>query len=174
MPPALLEACVDSPMAAMAQAIVGEPLEFLSAKPVFKSSQVAFPSPWHQDTAYWRGCRKLSAWLALEPATIDNGCLRVIPGTQHEFIVHEQVTTAEGFGNRLPERLLPMHRSVDAIMATGDVVYFQDHTVHASHPNRSGQERWSLIPTWRPVGGEDTLDFWKVPVPVRARPDSLT
>ena len=40
---------------------------------------------WHRDRMQWqalfRSERAVSAWLALEPASVANGCVRVIPGS---------------------------------------------------------------------------------------------
>jgi len=38
---------------------------------------------WHQDSAYWGFDTEdvLTAWIALTGSTIDNGCLRVVPGS---------------------------------------------------------------------------------------------
>jgi non-heme Fe2+,alpha-ketoglutarate-dependent halogenase len=39
---------------------------------------------WHQDSTYW-GLSKpdiVTAWVAFTPSTIENGCMRVVPGTQ--------------------------------------------------------------------------------------------
>ena len=39
---------------------------------------------WHQDGAYWglNPPKVTTAWIALSPSTIENGCMRVMPGTQ--------------------------------------------------------------------------------------------
>ena len=45
--------------------------------------------PWHQDKSYWPGARSnpvITVWVALVDATIENGCLRVIPRTQHQGV----------------------------------------------------------------------------------------
>ena len=79
-------------------------VELLSCKPVLKSKKVAHSSPWHQDWEYWRGTPKVSAWVALDDAKVDNGCLRVIPGS-HRWgaIPHEQFRERIGFDNRIPD-----------------------------------------------------------------------
>jgi ectoine hydroxylase-related dioxygenase (phytanoyl-CoA dioxygenase family) len=167
LPPEILDACLEGPLAETAQDVTGEALEFLSAKPVFKSREVRFASPWHQDAAYWRGCRKVSAWIALEPAGVANGCLRVIPGLHHDFLEHDAFRTPQGFDNRLAEEKLPVTSAVDVVLDTGDVAFFSDHLPHGSHPNLSGRDRWSLIPTWRPAGGVEVSGIWKTPIKLR-------
>ena len=63
-------------------------VEFLSAKPVLKTGKVEFASPWHQDWMYWRGSTKISVWLAVDDATEENGCLKVLPGSHRHELVH--------------------------------------------------------------------------------------
>ena len=45
--------------------------------------------PWHQDKSYWPGAMSnpvITVWIALVDATIENGCLRIIPRTQSEAV----------------------------------------------------------------------------------------
>ena len=42
------------------------------------------PTPWHQDCAYWIDLpdrRAASCWIALDDATVDNGCMWFVPGS---------------------------------------------------------------------------------------------
>ncbi|MEI6432184.1 MAG: phytanoyl-CoA dioxygenase family protein, partial [bacterium] len=41
------------------ESVIGSDILFLSDKVVFKSSDVRFASPWHQDWHYWKGAHKL-------------------------------------------------------------------------------------------------------------------
>ena len=51
---------------------------------------------WHQDLTYWGLSRddQVSMWLALSPATAENGCMRMIPGS-HVHGRCEHVATAD-------------------------------------------------------------------------------
>jgi chlorinating enzyme len=43
--------------------------------------------PWHQDIHFWHEpIITISAWLALTPATVANGCIEVIPATHKQEI----------------------------------------------------------------------------------------
>ena len=46
----------------------------------------ANPTSWHLDTPFWSFSdrRALSIWVALDDATLENGCLYFIPGTFHQ------------------------------------------------------------------------------------------
>ena len=158
----------DPRMAAILRPLIGPRIEFLSAKPVFKSPSVHFASPWHQDQAYWGGATKWSAWIALEDATKENGCLRVVPGSHQRRWDHDSVKDAKGFTNRISDGDLKGERMSDVEMKQGDVLVFHDRLLHSSHPNRSGRERWSFIPTYRNADVPDTSTVWTTSKPMGA------
>ena len=160
IPPLFESISCDPRMTAILRPLIGSRIEFLSAKPVFKSPTVHFASPWHQDQAYWGGATKWSAWIALEDATIENGCLRVIPGSHRRMRDHASVGDARGFTNRIADDELEGERMLDVEMAQGDVLVFHDRLLHSSHPNRSGRERWSFIPTYRNADVPDSSAVW--------------
>ncbi len=140
--------------------LLGPRPEFLSVKPVYKSARVSFASPWHQDRAYWGGSVKLSFWIALDPCTEENGCLKVIPGSHRQFLEHGKYELGK-FENRIREELLADQPVLSVEMQPGDALIFHDLLVHGSHPNRSGRDRWSLIPTYRDGATPDASKVWK-------------
>ena len=166
IPPLFASISCDLRMAAILQPLIGPRIEFLSAKPVFKSPSVHFASPWHQDQAYWGGATKWSAWIALEDATKENGCLRVVPGSHQRRWDHDSVKDAKGFTNRISDGDLKGERMSDVEMKQGDVLVFHDRLLHSSHPNRSGRERWSFIPTYRNADVPDTSTVWTTSKPM--------
>lgn len=155
-------------------------IELLSCKPVSKSKKVAHPSPWHQDWVYWFGAPKVSAWIALDNATIDNGCLRVIPGS-HKFglVPHEQFQERIGFDRRIPddvvESLCQKHQCtvVDVPIPAGHAIIFSDLLLHSSNANVTGADRYSLIPTYRDQAAKDESRVWKCGASFSAETDAF-
>lgn len=152
--------------------IWGPDIGFLSDKVVFKSRQVEFASPWHQDWSYWKGTHKISIWIPLEDATEQNGCLMLIPGSHKEIYDHDKMVDAEtrgGFGNRLDLAKLGLDREpVVAPIPAGSGILFHDLTLHASLPNKTGAERPALIITYRNLAEED-LDYPSLAASFRVR-----
>ena len=142
-----------------AKSILGPNIEFLSAKPVIKSGATRTASPWHQDYPYWGGSNKISAWIALEPATPANGCLRVVKGG-HQRPLEHQVSVGEEFGSRLDPENLPEGEIVDCVMEPGDALFFSDLLPHSSYENPEGIPRWSMIPTYRNADEPDSSTLW--------------
>ena len=145
--PVFARAAADPRVVGVLQAILGADVEFLSDKVVFKSSVEDQASPWHQDYPYWRGGHKVSIWIACDPATPENGCLKLLPGSHRAEVHHDHVRSQKGFGNRVEG--LDESRAISAPLPAGGAVFFHDLTLHASHPNRSGADRWAVITTYR-------------------------
>ena len=146
--------------------LIGETPEFLSVKSVFKSAEKRFPSPWHQDWFYWNGSPKLSAWIALDEATEENGCLRVMPGTHSRVFPMVKTKTGTGFERQIPSSELKGLPIQTVPVGVGDVIFFHDLAVHGSHENRSGGDRWSLIATYRDRSEPDESTVWNSTLPL--------
>lgn len=148
-------------MTAILQQLIGPDVEFLSFKAVFKNAKTSFPSPWHQDWAYWGGSTKISVWIALDDATPENGCLQLIPGTHRQVIEMQEIEDGKGFGRRITEDQVAGMPIVTVPVPRGAGIFFHDLALHASCPNLNGQDRWSIIPTYRNAAEKDSSTVWK-------------
>ena len=145
------------------ESVIGSDILFLSDKVVFKSSDVRFASPWHQDWHYWKGAHKLSVWIALDPTSTENGCLKMLPGSHKSIAVHDgSAPEGEGFGHRLNPDAVDENEAFIAECNVGDAVLFHDLTLHASFPNISGEDRIALISTYRNAAEPDFAYDWAV------------
>jgi len=139
--------------------LIGPNIMFWSDKVVFKAEDVAENTPWHQDWAYWHGCHKLNAWVALDDVDPANGCLKLVPGSHGWATEHDGVAApGAGFGHRVDPRHIDEAQVVTAAVPAGSVVIFHDLTLHASYPNTSGRERWAAICTYKDAQADD-LDY---------------
>ncbi|MFN8442549.1 MAG: phytanoyl-CoA dioxygenase family protein [Caldilineaceae bacterium] len=143
------------------QQLIGPDVEFLSFKAVFKNAKTNFPSPWHQDWAYWGGSAKISAWIALDDATPENGCLQLIPGTQRQVIEMKEVEDVKGFVRRITDDQVAGMPIATVPVPRGAGIFFHDLALHASCPNVNGQDRWSIIPTYRNAAEKDSSTVWQ-------------
>jgi ectoine hydroxylase len=106
---------------------------------------------WHQDYGYWynNGCLfpdMLSAAIAIDPATRENGCLQFLRGSHLcGRIEHGRVGGQTGADMGRVEALLGRLDHVYAEMAAGDTVFFHANTLHASAANLSGKPRNVLL-----------------------------
>src|SRR5438105_1482763 len=70
----------------LVEPLIGPNIALWSSHFISKDPYTGRATPWHEDSAYWKG--RLSAydnivtiWLAIDRSTQENGCMRVIPGT---------------------------------------------------------------------------------------------
>jgi ectoine hydroxylase len=116
-----------------------------------KEPKVGGAWEWHQDYGYWyqNGCLfpdMASVYIALDPATKENGCLQLIPGS-HLLGRIEHGRFGEQTGAD-PERTDAIEARVEKIyaeMQAGDGLYFHSLTLHKSDANLSENPRWGLL-----------------------------
>ena len=102
---------------------------------------------WHQDATYW-GLNKLSvttAWIALSPATLESGCMKMLPGSQEwEPLPHKDTLAKKNLLTRGQEIELDDVDEADAValeMQPGEMSLHHVMTAHASAPNMSNDRR---------------------------------
>ena len=102
----------------------------------------------HQDQYYLRvqpgTC--MAAWLALDDCDEDNGCMRVVPGSQNlPLLCTVPADTTQSFTDMMVPVPSDMHDE-PVIMQAGDVFFFNGQVIHGSFPNTSTNRfRRSLI-----------------------------
>ena len=117
----------------------------------------------HQDYPYWMRMtpvadRIMTALIYLDDATIENGCLEVVPGSHREE--RPAGKSVEGFGtNEIDEARFDLSRLVPVEAPAGSVVYFGGFLVHRSLPNRSGADRRALLYSYQPAGHPHGLEL---------------
>lgn len=131
--------------------LLGDEVYHYHSKMVMKDAKVGGAWTWHQDYGYWYQNGVLypdlvSVFIAVDPATRENGCLQVIPGS-HKFGRIEHVLTGEQAGadrDRVDEILkrLPL---AYVEMKPGDALFFHSNLLHRSDQNKSDNPRWSMI-----------------------------
>src|SRR5436190_21074810 len=96
---------------------------------------------WHQDSHYWglSEPRLVSSWIALTDSTIDNGCLRVLPGTHTRVFDHletPQETNILSRGQTVCDNL-NWNEAVDVLLQAGEMSFHHANLLHSSNPNTS-------------------------------------
>jgi phytanoyl-CoA hydroxylase len=67
--------------------IVGGASVMFQDMALIKPPKIGREKPWHQDQAYFDypiGTRIVGVWIALDEATVENGCMRLLPGQHRE------------------------------------------------------------------------------------------
>lgn len=134
-----------------AEKILNDEVYHYHSKMIMKDAKVGGAWTWHQDYGYWYQNGVLfpqltSVFIAVDPATKENGCLQVIPYSQNLGRI-EHVLTGDQAGadqSRVDEVLkrLPLEY---VEMEPGDALFFHANLLHRSDQNRSENPRWSMI-----------------------------
>ncbi len=127
-----------------------EPYHYHS-KMIMKDARVGGAWAWHQDYGYWYSNGVLtpnlvSAFIAVDPSTRENGCLQVIRGSHVCGRVNHQLTGEQAGAD--PERVAEILKRMELVhveMQPGDVLFFHSNLLHRSDQNRSDHPRWSMI-----------------------------
>lgn len=102
--------------------------------------------PWHQDAGYsLTHCYEhmmVTCWVPLVDATVDNGCLWVIPKVQDDGIIQHYTGGHSGFLEIAPEDV--PEGAIPVEMSAGSVLFMTAMTPHASFVNKTDVTRWSI------------------------------
>ncbi len=104
---------------------------------------------WHQDGNYWglSSHEVLTAWLALSPATVASGAMRMIPGSQdwpptsHSDTFDENNLLSRG---QVMDQEIDLGKAIDVEVMPGEISLHHVNVAHASAPNTTDDRRIAL------------------------------
>lgn len=111
--------------------------------------------PWHQDHAYFEltpETKVVGVWIALDPAGIENGCMRVMPGWQrrgkypHFQIRDLQICDSAMAGFQADRVAVPLE--------PGGCLIFDSYLPHGTPSNFTSSRRRALQFHYQPVGAQ--------------------
>lgn len=114
----------------------------------------ANPTAWHLDTPFWSFSdrRAISIWIALDDATLENGCLYFIPGS-HNITNFDRITIGrnmDGVFDIYPQ--LKKSKTVAAPMKAGSCSFHNGLTVHGANANMTAGFRRAMTCAYMPDG----------------------
>ncbi|MHA6483338.1 phytanoyl-CoA dioxygenase family protein [Paenibacillus sp. strain BS8-2] len=135
-------------MVEITTSLMGPDVKLYWDQSVYKRPEANRDFPWHQDTGYQpiEPQVYITCWLALEDATIENGCIWVIPETHKQGLVEHKDTEVGKqcyFGE---DPGLPVE------LKKGSMAVFNSLLFHRSTPNMSNTTRKGFIMQYSPVG----------------------
>ena len=132
-----------------AEDILGPNLLCWTTNFFIKEPQSAGFVSWHQDAFYW-GLSKdevVTAWVALTPANLQNGCMKFLPRSQTQnHLEHVDTFHKDNLLSRGQEIAVKVETddTVDCILNPGEMSLHHVKLVHGSEPNRSNDRRIGL------------------------------
>lgn len=107
--------------------------------------------PWHQDNAFFDyepGTPIVGVWIALDPATPENGCMHVIPGSHVEGpVVHFKRRDWQ-----LCDDEVDVARDTVVPLPPGGVLFFHGLLQHGTPANRTATRRRAVQLHYLPAG----------------------
>ena len=143
----------------MVSQLIGDPvLRVWHDQIQYKPPRIGGPTNWHQDHPYWpiiQPADLVSAWVALDDAAIENGCMWMVPHS-HQWGPHKGGTIGsdpETFAPTPDLSLIPESAEVKPVpceVRKGQVMFHHCLTWHGSPPNRSERGRPAIAVHYMP------------------------
>lgn len=112
------------------------------------------PTGWHLDDPYWSFSSRdaISIWVALDDATLENGCMWYVPGS-HKTATYEN----SGIGQNLGElfEVYPQWKEIDPVavpVAAGTAVFHNGLAAHGAGANMTRHSRRAMTCAFMPDG----------------------
>jgi len=124
-------------------ALLGDEPVLFQDMALLKPPRLGREKPWHQDLSYFNynpAAKVVGVWIALDEATVENGCMQILPGRHHDGpIVHFkrrdwQICDTDILGKT----------SAAAPLKPGGLLLFDGLLPHGTPRNGSGRQRRAL------------------------------
>lgn len=153
---AFAEYCNNQEILDMVSQLIGSDIALWNSSFFAKPALDGKRTPWHQDGEYWpiRPLATCTAWLALDDATTENGCLRVIRGSHKERQLRAHNRTDDTdvtLHQELDAREYDESQAVDLVLKAGQISLHDVYLLHGSDANRSDKPRRGMTMRFMPT-----------------------
>ena len=151
-----LELAQDPAIVDLVAGVIGDDVILWGCHVFCKPAAEGYETPWHQDGHYWpiRPLATCTVWMALEPSTPANGCLRVIPGSHRAQRLHAHLREDRQdltLNQRLDSDSFDESRAVDITLEPGQMSLHDVYMIHGAAANRSTQRRTGVALRYMPA-----------------------
>jgi ectoine hydroxylase-related dioxygenase (phytanoyl-CoA dioxygenase family) len=148
--PELKEAALYRNVVELIRQLLGPDARFFGDHAINKPPRLGAQTPWHQDEAYWdpgRDHRAISVWIPLQPATILNGCMHFIPGSQRlDVLDHQPIgNDPRVHGLEVVPGIFDFSGAVACELPSGGATFHGGRTLHYTPRNTTEDYRRALI-----------------------------
>lgn len=154
----------DSRLLDLAQGILGRNIALFASHYICKPGGDGQPVLWHQDGSYWplEPMEVVTAWLAVDESTAENGCMRVIPGSHRgPALPHHRHDQTAVLHTEIRREDVDESRAVDVELPAGGVSLHHPFLVHGSRENCSPRRRCGLTIRYIPTTTRICRPDWK-------------
>ncbi len=145
----------DNRLLDVAEKFIGPNIALFASHYIAKPPFDGLLTMWHQDGSYWplEPMEVVTMWLALDDSTPENGCMRVIPGTQEMSLQEMKPRTdvQNVLSSGMDDSYVDESKAVDIILQAGGVSMHHPNIIHGSNANTSPKWRRGLTIRYIPA-----------------------
>ena len=140
------------------ETFIGSDIALFAAHYIAKRPLTGKAVGWHQDGSYWPliPMNVLSLWIAGTNSKANNGCMRIIPGTQNKKLLKQSDLIKEDMGKSVlglaihPDEI-DDSEAINIELNPGDISIHNPFLVHGSNTNNSKEWRIGLTLRYIPT-----------------------
>ena len=135
--------------------VIGDDVILWGCHVFCKPAGEGYETPWHQDGHYWpiRPLANCTVWVALEQSTVENGCLRVIPRSHRDRVLHEHLhedRTDLTLNQRMADGIFDEAQAVDLELEPGQMSLHDVYMIHGAAANPRSKRRTGVALRYMP------------------------
>jgi len=146
----------DPELVELVSGVIGDDIVLWGCHVFCKPAGEGYETPWHQDGHYWpiRPLANCTVWVALEPSTRENGCLRVIPRSHRDRVLHEHLHEDRSdltLNQRMAAGSFDETQAVELELQPGQMSLHDVYMIHGAAPNTSAKRRTGVALRYMPA-----------------------
>ena len=150
-----LQLAMHPPIIDLVEQLIGPDIILWGCHVFCKPASEGYETPWHLDGHYWpiRPLANCTVWVALEPSTQENGCLRVIPGSHTAKQLYEHLHEDRNdltLNQRMAEGTFDESQAADLELQPGEMSMHDIYMIHGAKANTSQQRRTGVALRFMP------------------------
>jgi ectoine hydroxylase-related dioxygenase (phytanoyl-CoA dioxygenase family) len=152
---AFLDLARDPQIVELVSGVIGDDVILWGCHVFCKPAGDGYETPWHQDGHYWpmRPLATCTVWVALEPSRVENGCLRVIPGSHRPRALYDHLhedRTDLTLNQRMASGTFDETKAVDVELEPGEMSLHDVYMIHGARANTSTKRRTGVALRYMP------------------------
>ena len=157
----------------MVSQVIGTDIALWNSSFFAKPARIGSKTPWHQDGEYWpiRPLATCTVWIAVDRATTENGCLRVVRGSHKDQQLRKhEFNGAPGLAlnQELQATEFDASKAVNMEMEAGQISLHDVYLVHGSEANRSEYSRRGMTLRFMPTTSHYDREIEKDKMKIRS------
>jgi len=151
-----LQLAQDPEIVELVSGVIGDDVILWGCHVFCKPASEGYETPWHQDGHYWpiRPLATCTVWVALEHSGVDNGCLRVIPRSHRDRVLHPHLheeRTDLTLNQRMADGVFDEADAVDVELEPGQMSLHDVYMIHGARANASPIRRTGVALRYMPA-----------------------